>query len=465
MGNNKKKRFAVPFAGKLCAAALSAVLLFSAFGEDTARLANADTQSAIAQLEAKIAEMEKKNKERQSQLNNLTGNISSNKQAMQLIDQQIDGVNAEISAKAELITLKIQDIDNKSDQISAVSMTISDKENMIALKKQRIVQLEAENKKNLEQFGKLARAMYMTNSSDMMPVLNGSNDWYSYFVYTDVVKNISGQNVDFMVRLQNSIAQQEQLIVNLNQEITDLENDKTNLQQQKTEYEAEKAELEKAKEALQIEADQKLAQLNKLASTNASLQSKVNGLKSDITDSAKEIEKLNSELEQIIRLAQEDSKNVVYSTAYRWPVNAKFQNITCYYGYDGWRGSMHYGIDISSSGIAGTNVYAAQSGTVIKVNNNCTHNYGKSYNQFVYNCGHGGGYGNYVIIDHGGGMSTLYAHCGKVTVKNGQTVTRGDIIGTVGTTGWSTGNHLHFEVRKNGKAVNPFNYKPYSYYY
>lgn len=462
---NKKRRVTVPFTGKLCAAALSAVLLFSTFGEDTARLADASAQSAIAQLEAKIAEMEKKNKERQNQLNSYTGSISSNKQAMQLVNDQIDGVNAEMTAKGELITLKIEEIDMKSEQIGAVSMSIDDKENIIKLKKERIVQLEAENKKNLEQFAKLARAMYMTNSSDVMPVLNGSDDWYSYFVYTDVVKNISGQNADFMLRLQNSIAQQEALIVNLNQEIAGLETDKVNLQQQKAEFEAEKAALEKEKQELQVEADAKLAQLNKLAADNASLQNKVNGLKTEISGAAKEIEKLNEDLEEIIRLAQQDNQETAYSTAYRWPVNAKFQNITTYYGYDAWRGGMHYGIDIASAGIGGTNVYAAQSGRVIKVVNNCTHNYGKSYSQFVYNCGHGGGYGNYAIIDHGGGMSTLYAHCGTITVKNGQYVTRGDVIGTVGTTGWSTGNHLHFEVRKNGKAVNPFNYKPYSFYY
>lgn len=60
------------------------------------------------------------------------------------------------------------------------------------------------------------------------------------------------------------------------------------------------------------------------------------------------------------------------------------------------------------------------------------------------------GYGNYLIVDHGGGFSTLYAHCTSVAVNVGDTVTKGQTIAYVGTTGWSTGYHLHFEIRRNG---------------
>ena len=117
--------------------------------------------------------------------------------------------------------------------------------------------------------------------------------------------------------------------------------------------------------------------------------------------------------------------------------------ITTYFGYDSWRGGNHYGIDVGNAGIGGKNIYAAQGGTVITA-------YGDG--------GWHGGFGNYIIIDHGGGLSTVYAHCSAVTVTVGQQVNKGDVIGYVGTTGWSTGNHLHFETRVNGTAVNPFSY-------
>ena len=85
--------------------------------------------------------------------------------------------------------------------------------------------------------------------------------------------------------------------------------------------------------------------------------------------------------------------------------------------------------------------------------NGCPHDYGKNYS-----CGCGGGYGNYCIIDHGGGWWTLYGHSEGITAYVGQKVKQGDVLGTVGSTGHSTGPHLHFEIRLNGTALNPSNY-------
>ena len=90
---------------------------------------------------------------------------------------------------------------------------------------------------------------------------------------------------------------------------------------------------------------------------------------------------------------------------------------------------------------------AAASGTVIIVSTPCP------------GCNYGGsGYGNYVVIDHGDGLSTLYGHMTDVYVSNGSYVNAGDSIGTVGSTGTSTGAHLHFEVRVNGTTVSPRDY-------
>lgn len=102
-------------------------------------------------------------------------------------------------------------------------------------------------------------------------------------------------------------------------------------------------------------------------------------------------------------------------------------------------GSSHKGIDIGGS--KGAAIKAAASGTVV-------------LSQYGYN----GGYGNYVIISHGNGVQTVYGHCTSLTVNVGQTVSQGDVVATVGSTGRSTGNHLHFEIRVNGVAQNPQNY-------
>jgi murein DD-endopeptidase MepM/ murein hydrolase activator NlpD len=119
------------------------------------------------------------------------------------------------------------------------------------------------------------------------------------------------------------------------------------------------------------------------------------------------------------------------ASGFVWPVNGVVTS-----GF-GWRwGRMHEGIDIAAP--AGTAIHAAASGTIIFA-------------------GWMGGYGNMVIIDHGGGLATAYAHMSSIWLSGGS-VARGASIGGVGTTGSSTGNHLHFEVRVNGQPVDPMGY-------
>ncbi|MBQ8725095.1 MAG: M23 family metallopeptidase, partial [Oscillospiraceae bacterium] len=113
-------------------------------------------------------------------------------------------------------------------------------------------------------------------------------------------------------------------------------------------------------------------------------------------------------------------------------------------------GRHHSGIDISSGGISGATVVCSLSGTVTKVNTGCSHNYAKSSS-----CGCGGGYGNYVLVTHANGYSTMYAHLSSVSVYAGQSVSANTVLGYVGSTGFSTGPHLHYEVRLNGARVDP----------
>ncbi|HHW40844.1 MAG TPA: M23 family metallopeptidase [Syntrophomonadaceae bacterium] len=115
-----------------------------------------------------------------------------------------------------------------------------------------------------------------------------------------------------------------------------------------------------------------------------------------------------------------------------WPVGG---GITSGYGYRG--GEFHSGIDIAAG--AGVAVHAAAGGRVVEA-------------------GWGGGYGRTVVIDHGNGLATRYAHLSRVDVSTGETVSKGEVIGAVGSSGRATGPHLHFEVMSNGGSVNPLNY-------
>lgn len=454
MGNGKTLKRGVPFWGKLCACFACAVVAFSVLGDCTLQM-RAAGETTLASLEAKAKKLQEENEKRQKQIAALGSNISENKEAMDLVSDQIDGVIDEINTFSTLITAKQEAIDQKLIDIANVEDSIANKERVIEDKQLKISELEAENKLNLEKFGKLARYMYMNNASSQLPVLNGSKDWYDYFVYSDVVKNISGQNYDFMKALQASIADQEDMIQELKESIDALEAEKLSLQQQKEDYEAEAADLAAEKKDLEYDANQKRSYLNGLAAENETLKSKIDGLEDEIAAANAEREKLNSQIEELIRQAQQGGGGGYdYSgEGMRWPLASNFRLITTYFGYDAWRAGMHRGIDVGNAGIAGAPIYAAQSGKVISVINYCSHNYGKNWS-----CGCGGGYGNYIIVDHGGGLSTVYAHCQAIYVSEGQYVSKGDTIGAVGCTGWSTGFHLHFEVRENGVAVNPFNY-------
>lgn len=125
--------------------------------------------------------------------------------------------------------------------------------------------------------------------------------------------------------------------------------------------------------------------------------------------------------------------------AFTWPVPG-FYNITCYFGSPDPNGAAHRGMDISGGGVLGAPIVACNTGTVIIA-------------QYAH-----GSYGNYIVLDHGDGIKTLYAHCTALTRGVGETVGRGEQIATVGSTGFSTGPHLHLEVQTGGGLQNPLNY-------
>lgn len=188
------------------------------------------------------------------------------------------------------------------------------------------------------------------------------------------------------------------------------------------------------KEAIikQLEQDQTVIESKYLSSRKE--------LENLLAEEDKLLEK-SKEIEKMIKDLQKESEKIKYEGGKMiWPAE-KGTYISSYWGmrlhpiYNVMR--MHQGIDIPAPG--GSNILAANGGTVIVA----------AWDD---------GYGNYIIIDHGGGITTVYAHSSKLVVKKGDKVQKGQVIAKVGTTGTSTGNHLHFEVRVNGESVNPLNY-------
>lgn len=404
-----------------------------------------DYDQEIAQLEQKAEQIKKDNEKREQQIGNLSSSVDENNAQMGLLREQIEGINDEITTYGQLITTQQQKIGEKENEIYLIEQSIEDKQAEIEQKQSDIADLEAQNRENLKKFAKLIRALYMNNTSDTLPILEGSDDWYNFFTYVDVVQNISEQNMDFMNSLLDDIHEQQQLIEGLEDDIKQLNAEKADLLDKKTALEGELSDLEDKKAEVQQIADSRTSDLYDLSSDNEDLKSQMSQIRSEINASNEDVEAINAAIKELIRAKQaENSGGTVYSSdGFRWPLDSNLQYITTYFGYDAWRGGNHYGIDVGNAGIGGKNIYAAQGGTVITA-------YGDG--------GRHGGFGNYIIIDHGGELSTVYAHCSAVTVSVGQTVNKGDVIGYVGSTGWSTGNHLHFETRVNGTAVDPFSY-------
>ena len=141
--------------------------------------------------------------------------------------------------------------------------------------------------------------------------------------------------------------------------------------------------------------------------------------------------------EYLKSLQNQNSSQVVADGEYLWPLPKGQGWITCKFGGSDPNNKPHYALDVAIA--AGTPIYATNAGTVLI-------------------SGWHSSYGYYILIDHGNGMASLYAHCSALLVKAGQTVSRGQTIGKVGTTGFSKGNHLHFEIRKNGVRVDPLAY-------
>ena len=156
-----------------------------------------------------------------------------------------------------------------------------------------------------------------------------------------------------------------------------------------------------------------------------------------------ELEQDSREIENMLQRVQKTPEGKERSAKpwtdkFRMPVSGRISSSYGYRRHPIYKvRKLHTGLDIAAS--SGTRIRCAGDGTVV-------------------HSARWGGYGNCIIVDHGGGLATLYAHCSRLTVTKGQSVTQGQVIGYVGSTGLSTGPHLHFEVRKDGRPVNP---KPY----
>ena len=280
--------------------------------------------------------------------------------------------------------------------------------------------LERENEQ-LANYRRHVRAMEENGSFTWLAIIFGSKSLGELLSNIDMVGEI--MEADRRSYEQYTAAREESERVQ-----AEYEEMLTELDAKQAELEAEKAELEAEIE----EAEQLIVELEEQLETDRAAYeeqlAKEQALESEIQSMIAELER------------QEAANSIVSTGTYIWPLPG-YSPGSAY----GWRihpiwGGMrfHAGEDIGAP--SGTPILAADSGIATVIPNN------------------GNGYGNYIIINHGGGRTTLYAHMSAFAVSNGQSVTQGQTIGYVGSTGNSTGPHLHFEVRVNGATTDPKSY-------
>ena len=361
--------------------------------------AGAVTQSEIDALKKEQQESQAKQEALKDQLADIEADQAAAQQKRQLLTQQLNAINAEIA--------------NIDAQIAWYDGEIAQKE--VERK-----EAEAREAEPYELFCQRVRLMEEQGTVSYWSILFNAED------FSDLLDRIA--DVDAVMGYDNQVM--EQLIATreeLERLQGELESARAEEQAARDQQEAKKAE----QQAKVAEAQKLLDQINADA---AEVNRQLDAESAAAAEIQAEIAKKQKQLEE-----ERKQNNIVISSesGYLWPLPGYYR-LSSLFGYrihpiTGVAHS-HTGIDIPAPG--GTSILAAKSGQVV------TSAYHYSY-------------GNYVVIDHGNGNSTLYAHMSSRAVSEGQMVSQGQVIGYVGTTGSSTGNHLHFEVRDNYTRVDP----------
>lgn len=348
---------------------------------------------------------------------------------------QLEGVKDQKSETLAAIDDLTAQIAESQEELDKLNAEVKELETSIKQTEKELSEAQERQNKQQEALEKRVVAQYKSGSIS----------------YWDILLS-PGSPLEFISNLHmfNKIAKYDNdLIDTIEQEKQTIEEKKEKLDTEKAKVKTAKANAEKENVKLKNARVIKNSKVAQLSEEEKAIQSKIDEFQKEMDAAEAEIKR--------IAAASSGNSEANFNGELKWPC-PNYTRITSYFGNrespGGGVGSRnHKGIDLGAP--HGASILAAESGTVITVSNTCRHDYPKTAST---KCSCGGGYGNYVMVDHGGGMVTLYAHCATINVSKGQKVSKGQQIAGVGCTGYSTGNHLHFGVLLRGTYVNPLPY-------
>ena len=344
------------------------------------------------------------------------------------LDDQLEDLRQRAAAQQEVTNEAAARVDSISEQMRLIQLEVEEASDAYKAVKSELDDIQAKIEENEELLNttektmkgkvkKLAhriRDIYINGQISYVDVLFGAKDFSDLMTRMDILKRIIKHDYDLIVKVK----QEKEIVVTA-----------------RAQLEKDRAEAER----LVADADEKKAAVE---AKEAEQQELLDQAIYDRDTSEQAYEELMAASEEVANMIRRS--NMSYSGAPAgsggmiWPLSGP---VTSEFG---WRthpifgtARFHSGLDIG--GDYGLPIYAAASGTVI-------------------HAGWISGYGNTVIIDHGGGVTTLYGHNDSLNVGVGQTVSQGQVIAMCGSTGNSTGPHCHFEVRENGEPVSPYGY-------
>ena len=363
-----------------------------------------------SELNARSSETDKKIEEAKEELENISAEKSETLQQVEELITQISSYQSEI--------------DELDTKLSEINTQIKDAQNKIDEKQENYDEQQDLLEKRLV-------ATYEAGETSYLDVLLSSSS------LTDLISNyyLISEITESDMELMEKIEKEKQEIENAKQ---DLETNKQELDNTRAQKQQKTTELQNAKS----QKDSYVAQLNE---DEKNTQAELEQFEKDKRD-------IQAQLAEIARKESANTGSSNVSNIVNNPSSSGYIRPIVGYGITcGWMGySGHTGVDFSGSGISGKPVLAAKAGTVV------------TSTALKYSNGNYRSYGEYIVINHHDGTMTLYAHGapGSRLVSAGQSVSQGQQIMSVGTTGNSTGYHLHFEVRVNGRPVNPAPYLP-----